>query len=145
MVNGPTTRPAEPVQITRGFQKEIVGDKDSGELQAPSSQSARGRKHRESTRQLKERYSKLNTAIRKQIWNDNIRHNMQSHQARGVNIQALIININRRSLKSPPAATTQNGILPRSGRPLSRPHTTTKSAPVSKSTTQQSLPETTKP
>jgi len=141
----PPTRPQEPGQTAGGIRKDISGEKDSRELGTQSSRTAETQKQNMSHEELKNQLSRLNNTARQKIWNDDIIRNVQSQQDRGVNIQALIININRRSLKTSRAATTRNSIPPRSGRPLSRPHTAAKSAPVSKSTTQQGPPETTKP
>ena len=136
-VTGPTTRPAESVQVAGGIRKDILNDKDSEELDALSSQIARQQKRGESSKELEAQYSKLNSAFRQRIWNDDVRRNVQSQQEKGVNIQALVININRRSLRGVKTAATQSGIMLRDAKALSRPRTTTRSSPVLESTTQR--------
>jgi len=130
---GPTTRLAETVLAAGGIRKDILDNEGSGELDALSSRIARRQKLGESGKELEQEYSKLNSAFRRQILNDNVRRNVQSQQEKGINIQALVININRRSLGNPVKGT----IRLRDGEALTRPRATTTSAPVSKSTTQQ--------
>jgi len=139
-VSGPTTRPAESVQVAGRIQKDILDSKDSGELQALSSLIARQQKRGESNKELDAQYSKLNNAFRQRIWNDDIRRNMQSQREQGVNIQALVININRRSLRSAKTPATKSGIMLRDAKALSRPRATTTSSPVSESATQRAAP-----
>jgi len=136
-VTGPTTRPAESVQVAGTIQKDILGNKNGGELDVLSSQIATQQKRGESSKELEQQYSKLNNAFRQRIWNDDVRRNVQSQQEKGINIQALVININRRSLRSAKTAATQSGLMLRDGGALSRPRATTKSSPVSGSTTQK--------
>ena len=137
LVAGPTTRLAETVQVAGGIQKGFGDGKDSRELEILSAQIAKEQNRGTSDKQLDIQYSKLNSAFRRQILNDNVRRNVQSQQAQGINVQALVININRRSLRSPGRAATQRGILLRAAQALTRPRATTASAPVSKSTTRQ--------
>ena len=136
-VTGPTTRPAESMQLAGRIQKDILDNKDSGELEALSSLIAKQQKRGESDEKLKKEYSKLNNAFRQRIWNDDVRRNVQSQQEQGVNIQALVININRRSLRGRKTAATQSGIMLRDAKALSRPRAATTSSPVSESTTQR--------
>ena len=137
LVTGPTTRHAESLQVAGGIWKDLSDNEDSSELEALSFRIAEQQKRGESNKELDVQYIKLNKAFRRHILNDDVRRNVQSQQALGVNVQALVININRRSLKSPGTAATQNGTLPRYGEALSRPGATTKSTPVSESTTRQ--------
>jgi len=136
-VTGPTTRPSGPVQVAGRVQGVFVETNNSGELEILSSQIAKEQKSGESGKQLEQQYSKLNKAFRQQILNDDLRRNVQSQQAKGVNIQALVININRRSLGSFGKAAATGGVLLRDGGALSRPRAATTSAPVSESTTQR--------
>ena len=135
-VPGPTTRPAESVQVAGRIREDILNSKDSAELDALSSRIATQQKRGESGKELEQQYSKLNKAFRQRIWNDDVRRNVQSQQEKGVNIQALVININRRSLGKPAKGT----IRLRDGGALSRPRATTTSSPASGSTTQKAAP-----
>ena len=137
LVTGLTTRPAETAQVAGGIRKGLGDGKDSSELEILSAQIAEEQKRGRSGGQLEGQYSKLNKAFRQQILNDDVRRNVQSQQDQGVNVQALVININRRSLGNPVGAATQNGILLRDSQALSRPRATTRSSPVSESTTRQ--------
>ena len=139
-VTGPTTRPAGSVQVAGTIQKDILDNKNSGELDVLSSQIATQQKRGESSKQLEQQYSKLNNAFRQRIWNDDVRRSVQSQQEKGINIQALVININHRSLRGHKTAATQSGLMLRDGGALSRPRATTTSSPVSESTTQKAAP-----
>ncbi|MDP6545436.1 MAG: hypothetical protein QGH60_15735 [Phycisphaerae bacterium] len=134
-VGGPTSRPADPVQVAGRIQiqQDILDNKNTGELEALSSQIAKQQKRGDSNKELDLQYSKLNNAFRQQIWNDNVRRNVQSQQARGLNIQALVININHRGLRSRGRGTTRQ----RDDKALTRPGATTTPARVSESTTQR--------
>ena len=141
VVAEPTTRPAETVEVAGGILQKGLGDgKDSGELEILSAQIAKEQRHGKSIKQLEEQYSKLNSAFRQQILNDDVRRNVQSQQERGINVQALVININRRNLGSDKTATSQSSIRLRDDQALSRPRATTKSSPVPESTTKQATP-----
>jgi hypothetical protein len=135
-IAGPTTRPAESLQVAGRIRKDILDNKDNGELEALSSKIAAQQKRGESSKELEQQYSKLNSAFRQRIWNDDVRRNVQSQQEKGINIQALVININRRSLRKPAKRT----IRLRDGGALSRPRATTTSSPASGSTTQKAAP-----
>jgi len=134
---GPTTSSAESVQVAGVIQEGLGDGKDSGELEILSARIAKEQKRGESIKQIEERYSKLNSAFRRRILNDDIRRNVQSQQARGINVRALVININRRSIRSPGGAATRSGIRLRDSKALPGPRPTTESAPVSESTTRQ--------
>ncbi|MBL7219150.1 MAG: zf-HC2 domain-containing protein [Phycisphaerae bacterium] len=136
-VTGPTTRPSGSVQVAGRVQGVFAETNNRGELEILSSQIAKEQKSGESDKQLEKQYSKLNSAFRQQILNDDLRRNVQSQQARGVNIQALVININRRSLGRFGKSAATGGVLLRDGGALSRPRAATTSAPVSESTTQR--------
>jgi len=138
-VSGPTTRPAETVQLTGEIQQDLLDNNSGGELASLSARIAEEQKLGNSVKRIEEQYSKLNKAFRRQILNDDIRRNVQSQQEQGVNIQALVININRRSLRGRKTAATQSGLMLRDGGALSRPRATTASSPVSESTTQKSV------
>jgi len=137
LVAGPTTRLAEIAQVADGLQKGFGDGKDNRELEILSAQIAKEQNRGTSDKQLAVQYSKLNSAFRRQILNDDVRRNVQSQREQGINVQALVININHRSLRSPGRATTQRRILLRDARALTRPRATTTSAPVSESTTRQ--------
>ena len=139
-VTGPTTRPAGSMQVAGTIQKDILDNKNSSELDVLSSQIATRQKRGESGKELEQQYSKLNNAFRQRIWNDDVRRNVQSQQEKGINIQALVININHRSLRGHKTAAPQSGLMLRDGGALSRPRATTTSSPVSESTTQKAAP-----
>ena len=138
-VSGPTTRPAEPVLANGGIQKGFGNSSDGGDLKILSAEIAKGQKRGESSEQLDVQYSKLNSAFRQQILNDDLRRNVQSQRAQGVNVQALVININRRRLINTRGAATRNAILQHYDRALSRPRDAAASSPDSGSTTQRAV------
>jgi hypothetical protein len=137
LVAGPTTRLAEIAQVAGGIQKGFGDGKNNKELDILSAQIAKEQNRGTSNKQLDVQYGKLNSAFRRQILNDDLRRNVQSQKEQGINVQALVININHRSLKSPGPATTQKRILLRDAQALTRPRATTTSAPASESTTRQ--------
>ncbi|MBL7222059.1 MAG: hypothetical protein ISS69_18265 [Phycisphaerae bacterium] len=136
-IAGPATRPAETVQIAGGLGKDLLESNNSGELEILSAQIAKEQERGETGKKLDVQYGRLNSAFRQQILNDDLRRNVQSQQERGINVQALVININRRSLRQSKAASTQRDLKLHANQALSRPRATTKSSAVSESTTRQ--------
>ena len=137
-VNGPTTRPAETVAIA-GVQQERhenSGREGGKELETLSKQIAADQQGGRSGRKLDAQYNKLNSAFRQQIVNDNILRNVQSQRALGVNVQALVININRRSLRGLNLPATRGALLRARGGG-SRPAPVSETAPAPESTTQK--------
>ena len=138
---GLATRPAEPVLTDERGQQVLPGAGNSGVLKNLSGRIAAQQKGGKRGGQglLDLEYSKLNNAFRQQILNDDLRRNVQSQREQGVNVQALIINLNRRSqnLRNAKSATSQSAATRRAIRALSRPRDAAASAPISGSTTQR--------
>jgi len=111
---------------------------DAGELQKISEEIEKEQKRGKNESKLARQYSQLNSAFRRQIMDDDLRRNVQTQRERGVNVQALVININRRvplgNIKLP---ATQNAIRHRYNQALSRPGGRTETAPAPRSTTQR--------
>ena len=118
---------------------QVADGKDSGGLDALLTRVVREKKSAESAAELDEKHRKLAKAFRRQVLDDTVRRNVQSRQDKGVNIQALVININHRSLISRrPAPTTAGDVKLRDGQPLSRPRSTAAtSAPAAEPATQK--------
>ncbi|MDP6633315.1 MAG: zf-HC2 domain-containing protein [Phycisphaerae bacterium] len=138
-VVGPTTRPADLAMVNGGIQKKLGLGSDRSELEVLSAQIAEDQKRGRSAKELAKQYGRLNSAFRQRILNDDLRRNVQSQREQGVNVRALVININRRDLINAKPTTTQSGGL-RFDRALSRPRDATTSSPVSESTTQRAAP-----
>jgi hypothetical protein len=132
-LHGSTTRPADTMQIAGVIKKDISSNLDHRERYTLSSIIERVQNRLES--------GELDNSARQQILNENIRRNVESQQKQGINVQALVININRRSLGTTRTSTTQRSFLLHLDKILSKPGATTKSAsaPV-ESTTRQSPP-----
>ncbi len=106
------------------------------ELQDMSSQIAKEQKAGKLGKDLDVQYSKLNMAIRQQIFNDDVMRNVQSQRDNGVNVQALVININRRRIRKARTPATQNATFrARGGRDFQAD--SAPSAPANESTTQR--------
>jgi hypothetical protein len=132
-LSGSTTRPGDPMQIAGVIKRDTSGNLDRGERYTLSSIIDRVQKRLES--------GGLDNSARQWILNENIRRNVESQQKQGINVQALVININRRSLGTTRTSTTQRGILLNLDKILAKPGATTKSASESvESTTRQAPP-----
>jgi hypothetical protein len=124
-------------QITPGIQKNILvvkpADADEGELSKLSSQITMEQKKQSSDKKIESQYGIINRAFRQRILSDNIRRDVQSQQEKGVNVQALVININLRGLKAA-------GVAEAIDKALSKPRATTTSSPAAEPATRQSTP-----
>jgi hypothetical protein len=136
-VTGPTPKPSGTVLAASEQQKKYEARAGVAELNTLSSQIAKEQKEGKSVRRLDYQYGKLNKAFRQQIFDDDIRRNVQSQREQGVNIQALVININRRSLMNLKLPATRNAAR-RATQALSRPEKSAELTPAVESTTQKS-------
>ncbi len=99
------------------------------ELAKLSSRIAEEQKEKSSDKKIQSQYGKINRAFRQQILNDDIRRNVQSQREKGINVQALVININRRGLKDAKFAEILN-------KAKSKPRSSTVPSPASAPATQ---------
>jgi hypothetical protein len=134
------TKPAEPVLALGGAKHGLIDADNSAGLANLSSQIAEQQKRVKPGVELDMRYAKLYIALRQQVMIDNFRRNMQSQKEQGINVQALIINLNRRSVRGNNIPSTQNNAIRRAIGALSRPRAAATSAPISESATQHATP-----
>jgi hypothetical protein len=132
-----TTRPLGDILAVVGRDRNKYEMFDQRkELEELSSQIAKEQKDGKLGKDLDTQYSNLNLAIRQQIFNDDVRRNVQSQRDNGVKVQALVININRRRIMKPRTAATQNATLrARGGRDFKAD--SAPSTPVGGATTQR--------
>jgi len=142
-IGGPTTQPGESRKtdalLAEALDANIAAQGAPGRDLASvlSRQIAVEQERGEQDKEIQKNYDKLTKVFRQNILADEVRRNVQSQRAQGVNIQALIININRRDLRRLDPDATKAGIRARGARAYTRPKATTASAPALESTTRQ--------
>jgi len=139
---GPTTRPAGPGQLDVQLAEVLEANtprqrsRNYDIAAALSKQIAIEQQRGRQDKEIQKKYAELNNMFRQNILADELRHKVQSQKEQGANIQALVININRRSLRSSDSAETKD-IRARGAGDYLRQRATTTSAPAPKPTTQR--------